>query len=121
MLHAFADGSPRVTVTLARNVLLLGYRLRTRHIGQSIVLQTIQRTTMPDDAKQARVARAVAAAAAERKPAFDFTPEDEPGPSAHDEIQRQGARSLTARANKLLLRAVRTHPDRWTMTNGPDS
>ncbi|NUM52393.1 MAG: AAA family ATPase [Candidatus Hydrogenedentes bacterium] len=112
VLHAFADGSPRVSVTLARNVLLLAYQLRTRHIGQSIVLHTIQRTTMPDDHKHARVANAVAAAAEERKPAFDFTPENEPESLAEHAIERHAGNSLAARANRLLLRAVRTHPDR---------
>ena len=112
VLHAYADGSPRVSVTLARNALLLAYQLRTRHVGQSIVLHTIQRTTMPDDVKHARVASAIAAAKEERKPAFDFTPESEPESLAEHAIERQGGNSITARANKLLLRAVRTHPDR---------
>ncbi|MCC6795513.1 MAG: AAA family ATPase [Candidatus Hydrogenedentes bacterium] len=112
VLHAYADGSPRVSVTLARNALLLAYQLRTRHVGQSIVLHTIQRTTMPDDVKQARVASAIAAAKEERKPAFDFTPETEPESLAAHAIERQSGNSLTSRANKLLLRAVRTHPDR---------
>lgn len=112
VLHAYADGSPRVSVTLARNALLLAYQLRTRHVGQSIVLHTIQRTTMPDDVKYARVAGAIAAAKEDRKPAFDFTPENEPESLAEHAIERQNGNSVTARANKLLLRAVRTHPDR---------
>ncbi len=112
VLHAYADGSPRLSVTLARNALLLAYQLRTRHVGQSIVLHTIQRTTMPDDVKNARVANAIAATKEERKPAFDFTPEHEPESLAEHAIERQGGNTIAVRANKLLLRAVRTHPDR---------
>lgn len=112
VLHAYADGSPRVSVTLARNVLLFAFQLRTRHIGQSIVLHTIQRTTMPDAAKHARVASAISAARDERTPAFDFTPGSEPELLADHAIDRQSGSSMAARANKLLLRAVRTHPDR---------
>jgi general secretion pathway protein A len=119
VLHAFADGSPRVSVTLARNALLLAYQLRTRHIGQSIVLHTIQRTTMPDDVKHARVANAVTMGTDERKPAFDFTPENEPESLAQHAIERQSGTSLSARANKLLLRAVRTHPDRANYDQRP--
>lgn len=112
VLHAYADGSPRVSVTLARNALLLAYQLRTRHVGQSIVLHAIQRTTMPDDVKHARVASVVAAAAEGAKPAFDFTPENSPESLAQHALQRQHGGSHMVRANKLLLKAVRTHPDR---------
>ncbi|MDZ4857501.1 MAG: AAA family ATPase, partial [Candidatus Hydrogenedentes bacterium] len=76
VIHAYADGSPRVTVTLARNALLLAYQLRSRQIGQAIVLHTIQRTTMPDDQKRARAAN-VTMLVDDSGPVFDFTPQSD--------------------------------------------
>lgn len=116
VIHAFAEGSPRVTVNLARNALLLAYQLRTRQIGQAIILHTIQRTTMPDDQKRARVADAVAAAE-ETRPAFDFTPQSDPAPAAG--AAGRSTSPLSSRANNMLLRAVRTHPDRVNYDQRP--
>ncbi|HRI88441.1 MAG TPA: AAA family ATPase [Candidatus Hydrogenedentes bacterium] len=112
VIHAYADGSPRVTVTLARNALLLAYQLRTRQIGQAVVLHTIQRTTMPDEEKRARAANAVVASD-DNRTVFDFTPQSEPVLFSSNESRRNGT-SVAARANSMLLRAVRTHPDRVT-------
>lgn len=54
-IHAYAEGSPRVIVTLCRNSLLLAAQLRTLHISSDIVLHTIEKTTLPDPVKRARV------------------------------------------------------------------
>lgn len=58
-IHAYAEGNPRVIVTLCRNVLLAAAQIKTRRIGQEIVFLTLEKTTVPD---KERRARAVAAA-----------------------------------------------------------
>lgn len=117
IIHAYADGSPRITVTLARNALLLAYQLRTRHIGQAIMLHTIQRTTMPDSEGRARVANAIAALEGEApvKPAFDIVapPAQSATPAAQAPAPvRRASNAHAQRANNMLLKAVRSHPDR---------
>jgi hypothetical protein len=114
VIHSYADGSPRVTVTLCRNALLLASQLHTRQIGQAIVLHTIQKTTLPDEQKRARVAEHLAAPS-RTVPSTRF---DE---SADDVTEQStgGSRfgGLTnARANRLLLKAARTNPDRVMLT-----
>ena len=58
-IHAYAEGSPRVIVTLCRNALLAAAQLRTLQIGHEIMLHTIEKTTLPDPEKQARVAQVI--------------------------------------------------------------
>lgn len=58
-IHAYAEGSPRVIVTLCRNALLLAAQLRTRQISAEIILHTIDKTTLPDPEKRARVTAAI--------------------------------------------------------------
>lgn len=54
-IHAYSEGSPRVIVTLCRNVLLIAAQLRERAITQEMVLHTIDKTTLPDPARRARL------------------------------------------------------------------
>lgn len=61
-IYAFSEGSPRVIVTLCRNALLVAAQLQVRRIGHDIILHTIEKTTLPDPEKRARVAAAVMAA-----------------------------------------------------------
>ena len=58
-IHAYSDGSPRVIVTLCRNVLELAAQLRARTITQQMVIHTIDKTTLPDPARRARLAAAL--------------------------------------------------------------
>jgi general secretion pathway protein A len=58
-IQAYAEGSPRVIVTLCRNALLLAAQLRTRQISPEIILHTIDKTTLPDPERRARVAAAI--------------------------------------------------------------
>lgn len=100
IIHAYAEGSPRVTVTLCRNALLLAAQLKSRRISQAIVLHTIQKTTLPDAEKTERVAAVLEAH------------QDEPKPErlAHEthEQGKAGTRQLrNQRANEMLLRASR--------------
>lgn len=58
-VHAYSEGVPRVIVTLCRNALLEAAHAKTRRITADIILQTIERTTLPNPEKRAQ---AVAAA-----------------------------------------------------------
>lgn len=104
LIHAYAEGSPRVSVTLCRNALLLAYQLRTRRIGQAIILHTIQKTTLPDHERRSRVAALVAEPPVPSIAEFDFGSDD----SGMDTVVRRRTYSLqTARANRMLLNAAR--------------
>ncbi|MBI3117095.1 MAG: AAA family ATPase [Candidatus Hydrogenedentes bacterium] len=56
---AYAEGNTRLIVTLCRNALHFAARAQLREIGHELVVQTIERTTVPDAEKRARVAAAV--------------------------------------------------------------
>jgi general secretion pathway protein A len=108
-LHAYSEGSPRVVINLCRNVLLLAAQLKTREIGQELVLHTIEKTTMPDAARRARVAAALGAAM--RVPALEiYTPmmaaaAPSESPSAPRPVRRGTGRDQ--RAAQILLNAIR--------------
>ncbi len=104
-IHAYAEGSPRVIVTLCRNVLLLGAQLRTRSIGHDLVLHTIDKTTLPDANKRARVASAVMEA---RKEGVVRQPQEAVPVEAPAARPRQ---TRDQRAAEMLLRA---HESRQT-------
>ena len=96
-IHAYAEGSPRVIVTLCRNCLLLAAQLRTRNISPEIVLHTIEKTTLPDPQKRARVLAAVGGDA--RPPAATLAAGPQP-------VARE-TQSRDQRAADLLLRSAR--------------
>ncbi len=58
-IHAYAEGNPRMIVTICRNTLLAAAQLRTRQITPEIVMHTIEKTTLPDPGRRARAAAAV--------------------------------------------------------------
>lgn len=104
-IHAYSDGSPRVTVTLCRNTMLLAMQRQTRHITAEMVLHTIERTTLPDPAKRARLGGVNSDRGMERMPG-------NAAPAAGPVVQ-SAAEALTpearrdARARALLLRGTR--------------
>lgn len=55
LIHAHAGGSPRVTVSLCRNALLLAAQLKTRRIGKPIVAHTIEKTMLPNPEGERRI------------------------------------------------------------------
>lgn len=55
-IHAYAEGSPRLTVTLCRNVIVAAGRTKTRDIGPELVVHTIDGTTLPNPERRMRVA-----------------------------------------------------------------
>lgn len=114
VIHSYAEGSPRVTVTLCRNALLLASQLHTRQIGQAIVLHTIQKTTLPDEQKRARVAERMAVVPR----AVPDHRLDAPALTVAEQASGAGRMGgfSNARANRLLLKAARTNPDRVMLT-----
>jgi type II secretory pathway predicted ATPase ExeA len=98
-IHAYSEGSPRLTVTLCRNALLLAAQLRTRTIGQTVVLHTIQKTMLPDEERQSRVASVL-----QTHTVGNSTPA---GPDRPPEQPAAPPVSNKARANRMLMRAAR--------------
>ena len=110
MIHAYSEGNPRVVVTVCRNALLTAAQLKRETIDDDLVLHTIEKTTVPDQAKLARAVGAVhpaeALAAEAPRPAFTAPVEayDERPVIADDSISGRPM-SRDERANELLLRA----------------
>lgn len=98
-IHAYAEGSPRVIVTLCRNVLLLGAQLHTRTIGHDLVMHTIDKTTLPGAEKRARVASAILEAR-QRAPEHSERQEKDAGGPVVDRTRQ----SRDQRAAEMLLR-----------------
>lgn len=103
VLHTYAEGSPRVTVNLCRNALVLAAQLRTRRISQAIILHTIQKTTLPDRGKNARVAAVLNEEMAPQGRG-DALEEAAPRTEAQGNVHVQTAR----KANELLLKAAKS-------------
>ena len=122
-IYAYTEGSPRTLVTLCRNALLLAAQLRSRVIGQTIILHTIQKTMLPDKERQARVAEALemtppsasasgsvslaTPAALQMQTPGSFPLGEESAP-----IESGSMLSNRARANRMLMRAARAAMDR---------
>lgn len=98
-IHAYGEGIPRSMVGLCRNALLLAAHLGRREVDQALVLQTIQKTTLPNREKEARLASALASRERGTAPM--------PEPSRRPLGPLPGTSSVRARANELLLRAAR--------------
>jgi len=98
-IYAFSEGSPRVIVTLCRNALLLAAQLQVKQIGHDIILHTIEKTTLPDPDKRAKVAAAVMAAL--RNQPFGLESDGKADKSVRDRMTRD------QRAAQILLKAVR--------------
>lgn len=101
VIHAFAEGNPRVIVTLCRNALLLASQIKTRLIGSEIVLHTIEKTTVPDAEKRAR-----AVAAARLAPTSNTTVSLQREERVSREVGVNLSGSREQRASELLLRAA---------------
>ena len=118
-LHAYTEGNPRVAVTLCRNALLAGAQLRTRTIDHEIILHTIEKTTLPDPDRRARVAAAILEGrrvpqsvepARESVPEPDLTaPPEPPGIPGRTGLEHL---SRDQRATEMLLRAARARQEK---------
>lgn len=104
VIHAYAEGSPRITVTLCRNALLVAAHLKTRRVNEEIILHTIDKTTLPNLERRARAAEAVQRDQRQAS-ASPMTPETETGAGAPSPARPRNADE--ERANQLLVRASR--------------
>jgi general secretion pathway protein A len=115
MIHAYAEGNPRVIVTLCRNALLFAAQTGKESVSQDIVLHTIEKTTVPDPERTARACVAVEAGVAKQRPAAAAAPAASPPPSptplptALDlpAAAPRKAHSKDDEANQMLLNVVR--------------
>lgn len=107
-LHAYAEGNPRVIVTLCRNALLLAAQLKTRRISHDIILHTIEKTTVPDPEKRARVAAAVMEGLKNRVAPTVAVETAEAGAGAGVDKAQRDQQTREQRATDLLLRAARS-------------
>lgn len=94
-IHRYAEGNPRVMVTLCRNAMVVAGRLRTRRITQDVVLHTIDKTTLPNSDKRINVTSTVS------------TREREVRPPTLANLPMTGRKSNDDRASQMLLRAAR--------------
>lgn len=104
-MHAYAEGNPRVIVTLCRNALLLAAQVRTRRIGHEIIVHTIEKTTLPDPDRRARVAAAVMEGLKARAAQVAVSTGPEPDMAETKAVRDQVSRDQ--RATEILLRAAR--------------
>jgi type II secretory pathway predicted ATPase ExeA len=101
VIYAFAEGNPRVIVTLCRNAMLLASQIKSREIGPEIILHTIEKTTVPDAEKRAR-----AVAAARLAPTASTSVAANSREPASRAVYRAAPGSREERASQLLLRAA---------------
>lgn len=109
VIHAYAEGNPRVLVTLCRNALLVASQLKSRTIAHEMIFHTIDKTTVPDKDRRARAAAAghgagIRPPSAPGAPA-NGAPEEAPG-SAPPRFEA----TREERASRLLLRNTRQRP-----------
>ncbi|HUW60053.1 MAG TPA: AAA family ATPase [Candidatus Bathyarchaeia archaeon] len=100
VIHAYAEGNPRVMVTLCRNSLLLAAQVGVNQVGADIALHTIEKTTVPDAEKRAR---AYQAARAFRISAGIGAPVE--APSLNDNLVRLPT-TREQRASQMLLKVA---------------
>ena len=101
-IHAYAEGNPRVIVTLCRNALLLASQIKTRLINREVVLHTIEKTTLPDPEKRARVLAASAVPGTPRPAAAAPRRGDGRGQAAAQSLEQRDER-----AARILMKAAR--------------
>ena len=107
IIHEYAEGSPRVTITICRNSLVVSERLRTKPISPEIVVHTIEKTMLPDARKRARLAaymvpRQTAVSPVAWREVRDVVQGPEtPAPARNQMTNEQ-------RANEMLLKALRS-------------
>jgi general secretion pathway protein A len=100
-VHAYSEGNPRLIATLCRNTLVAAARTGVSPVSQDLVIHTIEKTTLPDRDKRARVAQILAGAPAPAPTAIAKSP----APSANVPPSGVGM-SRDDRARKMLLRTA---------------
>ncbi|MBI5095484.1 MAG: AAA family ATPase [Candidatus Hydrogenedentes bacterium] len=118
LIQAYAEGSPRVTVTLCRNALLVAAYTGARPIGAEVILHPIEKTTLPDTEKRTRVVREVAALRmpsvtlpGASPPSEEKAPEFTAAPLLSAAAIPRTASAIEERASRLLLKAAKARQD----------
>ena len=113
MIHAYAEGNPRVIVMLCRNALLFAAQIGKERVDQDIVLHTIEKTTVPDPERTARAQAAVGADTAMKPQMPTAAPPAAPAAITPASIAPalaaapRKAHSNNDEANRMLLNAAR--------------
>ena len=105
-IHAYSEGNPRMIVTVCRNALLAAAQLRTKRVSHEIVVHTIEKTTLPDPQRRARVA-----AVSPGSPARDIMMASGGGAGSYSEA---GSGGREQRAAQMLLRAAQSQDNQGT-------
>lgn len=106
-IHAYAEGSPRVTVAVCRNTLVAAGRLKQRAIDPELVIYTIERTTLPGEPSTARMESNVGqgSAASAGTPVAAIT---DPVTRHVDDAAATAGMSRDERARQILMRPTRS-------------
>jgi len=102
LIHEYSEGSPRVIVSLCRNAMLIAAHLRSRAITPTIVLNTIQKTTLVEPEKMDRLRRQAARKLPRGAWAATSRVSGEP---AEPETPARPRRNRDQQAAEMLLRA----------------
>lgn len=115
LIHSFSEGNPRVVVTLCRNALMFATQTQQAVITRDIIVQTIDKTTLPNSRKIALARGTLGDATrsgdtAETVPQIVTAATSEPAvPQAPDDmiVPATVVRSNSDKANDLLLKVNR--------------
>jgi general secretion pathway protein A len=111
LIHEYAEGSPRVTVTICRNSLVVAERLHIKPVSPEIVVHTIEKTMLPDPKKRAKLATYMTSQPATVAPVA-WRPAS--APQAMEFSERAQHMSNEQRANEMLLKAMRGRDNSMT-------
>jgi len=107
VIHAYAEGNPRVIVTICRNALLLAGHIGTRRIDEEVVLHTIEKTTVPYPDRRARAVSAASPQAVQANAHPDpGAAAPMAGPDAPRPVRTRQHDARDERASRLLLKAA---------------
>lgn len=112
LIHRYAEGSPRVIVSLCRNALLVAARLRTRLIDERLVMNTIAKTTLTEQEKMDDLQRYLGGGPAEAPSVKAAPPRGAAllARAAQPAALPRERMSRDQRAAELLLRASQERP-----------
>lgn len=105
-VHAYAEGIPRVIVTVCRNSLLTAAHIRSRRVTADVVFHTIEKTTVPDAGRRAR-------ALAVLEPSAGGGPESEPvAQETFRPVQAESIKEIMREQEAAGIPPVRSRDDR---------
>ncbi|MFP6581059.1 MAG: AAA family ATPase [Candidatus Hydrogenedentota bacterium] len=109
LIHTFSEGNPRVIVTLCRNALMFATQTKKSVIDRDVIVQTIDKTTLPNSRKIALARGSLVEA--ESRALESATPDAMPVVTSERRalddtiVPATVVRTNSNRANELLLKA----------------